>query len=77
MNFHKNNTLEDPPMTSRSLHRTTLALAMGAALRGTGHFKPGMIVSTSTVILNMLLAPVLIFGWGTGHAFGVARRRGG
>jgi putative MATE family efflux protein len=49
-----------------------LMVAMGAALRGTGHFKPGMIVSTSTVILNMLLAPVLIFGWGTGHAFGVA-----
>ena len=32
MNFHKKNTLEDPPMTSRSLHHTTLVLAMGAAL---------------------------------------------
>jgi len=47
-------------------------VAMGAALRGVGNFKPGMIVGTVTVILNMLLAPVLIFGWGTGHAFGVA-----
>ena len=47
-------------------------VAMGAALRGTGNFKPGMIVSTASVILNMLLAPFLIFGWFTGHAFGVA-----
>src|SRR5688572_30406877 len=45
---------------------------MGASLRGTGNFKPGMIVQTATVILNIVLAPVLIFGWGTGQAFGVA-----
>jgi Na+-driven multidrug efflux pump len=38
-------------------------VAMGAALRGTGNFKPGMIVQTATVVLNMLLAPFLIFGW--------------
>jgi putative MATE family efflux protein len=47
-------------------------VAMGSALRAMGSFKPGMIVSTATVILNMVLAPILIFGWGTGHAFGVA-----
>jgi MATE family, multidrug efflux pump len=47
-------------------------VAMGAALRGVGNFKPGMIIGTATVILNMILAPVLIFGWGTGRAFGVA-----
>ena len=47
-------------------------VAMGAALRGTGNFKPGMIVGTATVILNMLLAPILIFGWFTGHPMGVA-----
>ena len=47
-------------------------VAMGAALRGVGNFKPGMVVGTATVILNMLLAPILIFGWGTGRAFGVA-----
>src|SRR5689334_3175941 len=35
-------------------------VAMGAALRGTGNFKPGMIVGTATVILNMTLAPFLI-----------------
>ena len=46
-------------------------VAMGAALRATGNFKPGMIVQTATVILNMLLAPFLIFGWFTGVALGV------
>ena len=45
---------------------------MGSALRGTGNFKPGMVVSTATVIFNMILAPFLIFGWGTGIALGVA-----
>jgi putative MATE family efflux protein len=47
-------------------------VAMGSALRGVGNFKPTMVVSTTTVIINMVLAPFLIFGWGTGHAFGVA-----
>jgi putative MATE family efflux protein len=48
-----------------------LMVAMGAALRGTGNFKPGMIVQTATVIINIILAPILIFGWGTGVAMGV------
>ena len=47
-------------------------VALGSALRGTGNFKPGMVVGTATVIINILLAPFLIFGWGTGVAFGVA-----
>ena len=47
-------------------------IAMGSALRAAGNFKPGMIVSTASVILNMVLAPFLIFGWGTGRPFGVA-----
>jgi putative MATE family efflux protein len=47
-------------------------VAMGAALRGTGNFKPGMIVSTASVILNIILAPFLIFGWVTNCPFGVA-----
>jgi putative MATE family efflux protein len=47
-------------------------IAMASSLRGTGNFKPGMIVQTATVILNLLLAPVLIFGWGTGRPMGVA-----
>src|SRR5918998_4958487 len=47
-------------------------VAMGAALRAVGNFKPGMIVSTTTVVINMILAPFLIFGWGTGRPLGVA-----
>ena len=47
-------------------------VSMGAALRGTGNFKPGMIVQTATVIINIVLAPFLMFGWGTGRPLGVA-----
>jgi putative MATE family efflux protein len=47
-------------------------VAMGAALRAVGNFRPGMVVSTTTVIINMVLAPFLIFGWGTGRPLGVA-----
>jgi putative MATE family efflux protein len=47
-------------------------VSMGAALRGTGNFKPGMVVQTWSVILNIVLAPILIFGWGTGVPLGVA-----
>jgi len=47
-------------------------VAMGAALRAVGNFKPTMLVATVTVIINMILAPILIFGWLTGHPFGVA-----
>lgn len=46
-------------------------VAMGASLRAVGNFRPGMVVASATVLLNMVLAPFLIFGWGTGHAFGV------
>ncbi len=47
-------------------------VAMGSALRGIGLFKPGMIVQSATIIINIILAPIFIFGWGIGHAFGVA-----
>jgi putative MATE family efflux protein len=47
-------------------------VAMGSALRGIGLFKPGMVVQTATVVINIVLAPIFIFGWGTGRAFGVA-----
>ena len=49
-----------------------LIVAAGSALRAVGNFKAGMIVGTGSVIVNMVLAPFLIFGWVTGHAFGVA-----
>jgi len=45
---------------------------MGAALSGTGIVRPGMIVQALAVIINIALAPVLITGWGTGLALGVA-----
>ena len=47
-------------------------VAMASALRGTGNFKPGMVVQTATVVLNMVLAPFLIFGWVTHRPLGVA-----
>ena len=47
-------------------------VATSAALRGIGDFKPGMIVQSTTVVLNIVLAPVLMFGWGTGRPLGVA-----
>ena len=47
-------------------------IVMASSLRGTGNFKPGMIVQTATVLINIVLAPVLIFGWGTGRPMGVA-----
>ena len=47
-------------------------VVMGSALRGTGIVQPTMVVQVLTVILNAILAPVLIAGWGTGHPMGVA-----
>lgn len=45
--------------------------AMGAALRGTGVAKPTMVVQVVSVIVNAILAPILIAGWGTGRPLGV------
>jgi putative MATE family efflux protein len=47
-------------------------LVMASALRGTGIVRPTMIVQALAVLINIVLAPVLIAGWGTGHALGVA-----
>lgn len=47
-------------------------VSMGSALRGTGIVRPTMIVQMLTLLMNIVLAPVLIAGWGTGHAMGVA-----
>jgi putative MATE family efflux protein len=47
-------------------------VAMGAALRGTGNFKPGMWVQSGTVVVNIILAPFLIFGWGPFPQMGVS-----
>ena len=48
-----------------------LAVA-GSLLRGAGIVKPGMVVQLATVGINIVLAPVLIAGWGTHHPMGVA-----
>jgi putative MATE family efflux protein len=45
-------------------------VTLSSALRGTGVAKPGMMIQIGTVMLNALLAPVLIAGWGTGRPMG-------
>ena len=47
-------------------------VVLGSALRGTGIVKPAMAVQALTVVLNVILAPILIAGWGTGKPMGVA-----
>jgi putative MATE family efflux protein len=49
-----------------------VTVAMSSALRGVGNFKAGTVVGTSTVILNIVFAPMLIFGWPLGRPLGVA-----
>jgi putative MATE family efflux protein len=55
-----------------SLALQFLLVAMSSALRGTGIVKPAMAVQMITVLVNVILAPVLIGGWLTGHPLGVA-----
>ena len=45
---------------------------MGAALRAMGDMKLPTVLQVATVLLNIVLAPVLMFGWGTGRPRGVA-----
>ena len=46
-------------------------MAMASSLRATGIVNPAMLVQVITVLLNTLLAPILIAGWGPGPALGV------
>ena len=46
-------------------------VAMGAALRGIGDMKIPTLIQVVTVVLNILLAPTLMFGWITGRPLGV------
>lgn len=39
------------------------AVGLGSSLRGIGDMKPGMIAATGSILLNIVLAPILIFGW--------------
>jgi len=45
---------------------------LSAALRGLGDVRTASIAQLVTIVLNIVLAPILIFGWGTGHPMGVA-----
>jgi putative MATE family efflux protein len=47
-------------------------VSMGSALRGTGRFGPGMWVQGVAVVLNMILSPVFMFGWGPASPMGIA-----
>jgi putative MATE family efflux protein len=47
-------------------------VAMGAALRGLGDVKVPTAIQVATVVLNIVLAPTLMFGWVTGRPLGVA-----
>src|SRR3954471_1738313 len=47
-------------------------VAMSAALRGAGNFKLGVAVGVVTVVINMVVAPVLIFGWIGAPALGIS-----
>ena len=52
-----------------------MVVMVAALLRGTGNFKPGMVVQTATVIMNIVLAPALMFGWLGTAAHGRRGRR--
>ncbi len=47
-------------------------VAMSSALRGTGIVLPTMIIQIVSIVLNMILSPILITGWGIGQPMGVA-----
>jgi putative MATE family efflux protein len=47
-------------------------ISMGSALRGTGIVTPTIVVQVLTVILNAILSPIMIAGWGTGRPLGIA-----
>ncbi|MEO8359700.1 MAG: MATE family efflux transporter [Vicinamibacteria bacterium] len=47
-------------------------VAMGSALRGMGDMKIPTLIQIGTLIVNIALAPTLMFGWITGTPLGVA-----
>jgi len=44
---------------------------VAAALRGSGIVRPTIVIYTLTLVVDAILAPILIVGWGTGVAMGV------
>ncbi len=49
-----------------------LMVSISAALRGTGIVKPTMMIQMLSILVNIILSPILIAGWGTGYAMGIA-----
>ena len=47
-------------------------VSISAALRGTGIVKPTMVIQTLSILLNIILSPILIAGWGSGYSMGIA-----
>ncbi|WP_426164337.1 MATE family efflux transporter [Sandarakinorhabdus sp. DWP1-3-1] len=45
---------------------------IGSTLRAAGVVGPPMVIQIATIGINIVLAPVLVAGWGTGHPLGVA-----
>jgi putative MATE family efflux protein len=46
--------------------------ALASALRASGVVAPAMVIQVLSLLLNVILAPILIAGWGTGVPLGVA-----
>ena len=38
-------------------------MGLGSALRGIGNMRPSLVAQFGTIVINMVLAPVLMFGW--------------
>ena len=47
-------------------------VSISAALRGTGIVKPTMVIQTLSILVNIMLSPILIEGWGSSYAMGIA-----
>ncbi|KGJ91496.1 MATE family efflux transporter [Colwellia psychrerythraea] len=49
-----------------------IMVSISSALRGTGIVKPTMVIQTLSILLNIILSPILIAGWGSNHAMGIS-----
>lgn len=49
-----------------------MMVGISSALRAIGNMKPGLVAQILSILLNMGLAPFLVFGWIGGHPLGVA-----
>ncbi len=65
-------------LASRFLSWFILAMALqfplmglGSALRGIGNLRPSVVAQFGTIVLNVVLAPILMFGWLTHFALGI------